>query len=369
MTAPSQETTSPISDNDGLLPVVFTGRIDEYFKIWIVNVLFSILTLGIYSAWAKVRKMQYFHGHTSIDGHRFRYLARPIQILKGRIIAVAIVIAFTLLSSFSPIGGVVLGLAFLFAFPWLIIQGLRFSLRMTSYRNVRFNFEAKYGETFVTFILLPIVAFFTLYLAMPWVLKKIDQLIHSNIRYGNKEMTVDTSAGTYYLAALAAIGASILIFIVFGIVAAGLGANMSFLSQGQGIADQEVGFPASTIILMQVGLFVCYWIMITVVSAIYKSIIRNHLFGSMHIEDVARFKSDVQTLPYAWLNFSNSLILIGTLGLGLPIVAIRKTRFLAEATHVAPEPNFASVIDDLGETNSAFGEEAAEAFDVDFSLG
>ena len=34
----------------------FTGQAGEYFSIWIVNVCLSIVTLGIYSAWAKVRR-------------------------------------------------------------------------------------------------------------------------------------------------------------------------------------------------------------------------------------------------------------------------------------------------------------------------
>jgi uncharacterized membrane protein YjgN (DUF898 family) len=34
----------------------FTGCAGEYFRIWIVNVCLSVLTLGIYSAWAKVRR-------------------------------------------------------------------------------------------------------------------------------------------------------------------------------------------------------------------------------------------------------------------------------------------------------------------------
>ncbi len=35
----------------------FSGRGSEFFGIWIVNVLLSILTLGIYSAWAKSQNL------------------------------------------------------------------------------------------------------------------------------------------------------------------------------------------------------------------------------------------------------------------------------------------------------------------------
>jgi uncharacterized membrane protein YjgN (DUF898 family) len=39
----------------------FTGRGGEYFGVWIVNLLLTIVTLGIYSPWAKVRRLQYFY--------------------------------------------------------------------------------------------------------------------------------------------------------------------------------------------------------------------------------------------------------------------------------------------------------------------
>jgi uncharacterized membrane protein YjgN (DUF898 family) len=42
-------------------------------------------------------------------------------------------------------------------------MNLRFKIRMTAYRNVRFNFIGKYGRAFVVFILLPIMSVFTLY--------------------------------------------------------------------------------------------------------------------------------------------------------------------------------------------------------------
>jgi len=70
-------------------PVEFTASAGEYFRIWIVNLVLTILTVGIYSAWAKVRKKRYFYGHTRIDRDSFEYRGRPIAILKGRLIAVA----------------------------------------------------------------------------------------------------------------------------------------------------------------------------------------------------------------------------------------------------------------------------------------
>ena len=72
--------------------VNFHGTGKEFFSIWIVNLLLTIVTLGIYSAWAKVRTNRYLYGNLEIDGHRFAYLAEPLQILKGRIISAILLV-------------------------------------------------------------------------------------------------------------------------------------------------------------------------------------------------------------------------------------------------------------------------------------
>ena len=59
--------------------VRFSGQAGEYFKIWIVNIVLSIITLGIYSAWAKVRTKRYFYGNTHFKNHNFEYQLQPHQ--------------------------------------------------------------------------------------------------------------------------------------------------------------------------------------------------------------------------------------------------------------------------------------------------
>ena len=166
--------------------VEFSGKGGEFFGIWIVNILLTIITLGIYSAWAKVRTQQYFFGHTKVDGHAFRYLATPIQILKGRLLAFAVIAVISLLTQLIPVFALLFAFAAIFVMPWLLLQGIKFNLRMTAYRNVRFGFHGTYGETFLNFIIMPILALFTLYLMMPYVFKRMDKFIYDNISYGGK---------------------------------------------------------------------------------------------------------------------------------------------------------------------------------------
>ena len=76
--------------------ITFSATGSEYFRIWIVNLLLSIVTLGIYSAWAKVRRNRYFYSSTHLAGSSFEYHGNPIAILKGRIVAAVVVGAYAL---------------------------------------------------------------------------------------------------------------------------------------------------------------------------------------------------------------------------------------------------------------------------------
>lgn len=110
-------------------PFQFTGQTGEYFRIWIVNILLTIVTLGIYSAWAKVRNQRYFYGNTILDGSSFEYTAEPLRILRGRIIAVVVLIAYQGATFISPMVNIVAFVALMVALPAVIVFAMRFRMR------------------------------------------------------------------------------------------------------------------------------------------------------------------------------------------------------------------------------------------------
>src|SRR5271154_6094945 len=77
-------------------PLHFAGNGAEYFGIWVVTLLLTIVTLGIYSPWAKVRWLQFFYPHTELAGSSFDFHGSPMKILIGRVIALAMLIAYNL---------------------------------------------------------------------------------------------------------------------------------------------------------------------------------------------------------------------------------------------------------------------------------
>src|SRR3954467_12852929 len=101
-------------------PLRFTGSGSEYFRIWITNTFLSIVTLGIYSAWAKVRRTRYFYANTRLAGAGFDYHGKPGAILKGRIASLVLFVVYQLASESTRLLAAVLFVLALGAMPWLI---------------------------------------------------------------------------------------------------------------------------------------------------------------------------------------------------------------------------------------------------------
>jgi uncharacterized membrane protein YjgN (DUF898 family) len=122
--------------------LTFTGTGTEYFRIWVVHALLTVLSLGVYSAWAKVRKARWFAQHTRLLGDPFDYHGQPRKILLGRLVAIALVIAYSQSFRWSTTAGLVVVGVLLVLGPALYGTAQRFRMLNTSWRGVRFGFDA-----------------------------------------------------------------------------------------------------------------------------------------------------------------------------------------------------------------------------------
>jgi len=194
--------------------IEFTGKASEYFGIWIVNLLLSIITLGIYSAWAKVRRKKYFYNNTLVEGVGFDYHANPIAILKGRVIAVTLLILYQVLARFSPIASVILAVLFSMALPWIFVRGLTFNARNSSHRGLRFDFDGKYGQAAKVLILYPALILFTLGLAFPLVAQRMNQFIFDHHKFGTSHFEMKALVSDFYKIYLKLFGVIILLGVI-----------------------------------------------------------------------------------------------------------------------------------------------------------
>lgn len=202
------------------LQFVFTGSGSEYFRIWIVNALLTIVTLGIYSAWAKVRTMQYFYRSTRLDGATFDYHGSAKAILKGRAIVFGLIAVYQLVAALSPAAGGLLAIALAVVSPLLLVRSLRFRMANSSYRGLRFAFTGGDRDGYTVFLLWPLLTGLSLFLLGPLAHQRLKRFQHNNTRFGSASFAFDATAGAFYRVYLVT-AVVVLLFLIAGGLAGG----------------------------------------------------------------------------------------------------------------------------------------------------
>ena len=337
----------------------FTGSGGEYFKIWIVNILLSILTLGIYSAWAKVRKKRYFYSNTVLMGSTFDYLADPLKILKGRIIAVVILVLYSFAGGISPVVGGILALALFVLMPWIVIKSLTFNAYYSAYRNIRFDFNATYGSAFVVFVLYPILIVFSLGLAYPFIIKKINEFIIDHSAYGTSNFKFNATGGQFYIVFLKALAMySVVSTILMGAVYFIIGDDLFSLMEGDVSGINEIALISVLVLSLPAFLFIFAYVYVAMINLVF-----NELTLQEH-----QFSCSLSVGKMCWIIFSNMLMVSFTFGLMIPWAKIRVTRYRLSCLSINVQGNPEDFIAAEKKRSSAIGEEVGEMFDMDIGL-
>ncbi|GAA6121044.1 YjgN family protein [Acidovorax sp. FG27] len=130
-------------------PMRFTGQGGEYFRVWIVNLLLTIVTLGLYTPWARRRTAQYFYGHTLVAGSPLEFTAQQRRMVVGFLVLVGITVAYQIAANTGQdlvAGLFILGGALLAPFIWG--SAMRFRLGNTRWRGLRLQFTARWAEIY-----------------------------------------------------------------------------------------------------------------------------------------------------------------------------------------------------------------------------
>lgn len=324
---------TPYSEPPSASPFRFTGNGGEYFRIWIVNVFLSVITLGIYSAWAKVRRKRYFYGNTLLNDAGFDYLADPKAILKGRIIVFAAFAVYSLVKQVVPLLGFALSIVLLGVLPWLVIRASSFNARNSAHRNVRFGFQAAYRET-SSFLVIPVFLVpLTLGLIYPYYVYRKKKFFLEHSTYGTAPFAFGATAGAYYGVYFKA-AMMFLLFLAGSIVTVGIGAIPLYL------------------------LFAAYRD-----GAIARLTWNNTTLAGMP------FTCNWRTGELFKLYFINSLAIIVTIGLLVPWTAIRTARYQLERLTIrADSAELDGFLANAQAQVGATGDEAADLLGFDFGL-
>ncbi len=334
--------------------VEFSGTAREYFGIWIVNVILSILTLGIYSAWAKVRREIYFKNNTKILDHGFGYHATGKQILKGRLIAAGVLSGLGAIDTFLPFWNVAFIPVFLFLLPWLLNNSMRFAARMASYRNVRFNWHGTYWGTFWFFVVAPSFGILTLGLIAPLISKSYYSYFARSHSYGTTRFTSKPGVSGYYFAFfVGVILPTLLLSCVISIL----------VLLGRGSAS--IADPGYLLIVLPFVLATLYFFSW---SLFYGTLCRNLMMKSLSLSDVATFDSKINPARLIWISLSNLVAIIASIGLLFPWARVRMYSYVAGCTEINIKGDVENFVDEAVASRSSFGEELAEFEGVEAAI-
>lgn len=303
-------------------PIVFTGTAQEYFGIWIVNLLLTIVTIGLWSPWAKVRRERWTAGHTLIDGSPFEYHARGLQIFIGRAVLLLITLAYVLVIVFFPDYIWIPVVGMLVLTPLLLNRGLRFAMRVSGWRGVRFDFNGSYLKTAYYFMLMPLLSYVTLGLFAPVGTRLSARYLAANLSFGGQPFATDPPLKRLY----GVLGRTYLLALALLVpVVASVGLTIWYFIANPPPDPSRVEPPfwifalnAAPYFLFIFGIFVYYSISTT-------NVVLNH----MTLDGRHRFRSTLSPLRFFWILVSGWVVTAVTIGLMHPWAACRRWRYVA----------------------------------------
>lgn len=366
----------------------FNGQANEFFSIWIVNVLLSIITLGIYSAWAKVRTETYFYSNTLLDGASFRYHAKPVQILKGRIIAFTIFSIYYFSGYYSTmLTGITIAILALLM-PAFIVMSVAFRLRNSSYRNVRFNFNKNFKKAYTIFLLPFLFMAIYIYVAIQFQseFKPGSEYVTSDLMplfvmpliigfmfpvfeyflvkfrinhssFGRSFFEFDSTVGSFFRIYFVA---GVIFFLGIILTTMIISALSSYLFSVVSSSETDPFYVLLTTLLPMMAIYL--W-----VFAYIQTRKTNLIINSSKIQE-HQLRSKLEVGKMAYLYFTNTFAIAFSLGLLTPWAMVRTKHYKTSCTSLISLTSLNNIIAAEREDQSAYGEEIGEMFDLDLGL-
>ena len=375
-----------------LVPVEFGASGSEYFRIWIVNLLLTLVTLGLYYPWARVRKLRYFYANTRVAGHVFDFHGNPWRMLRGYVLIGVLGGLYSLAGRLSPAAGLIALVILAAVWPALLRASQQFRLANTSWRGLRFRFTGGMGEAYramlplfaaalpfaflgalaprdcstrpsaawgAWFGIAALLALAVLPLGF-WMVKKYQ---HDHYALGGERTQLRAGVGSFYGLSFKALGVLVLAGILFGVAALAVVMSLGIRARTPGVTSGWGGM-----VVLPIAIAVLYVFMVAFIRAYGSARVQNLVWGQTSSRQL-QFHSTLRFSSLLGLTLKNWLLIALTLGLYWPFAAIAQTRLrLAAVTVSSTRP-----LDELGggardSADDASGDAAGDLFGIDIGL-
>ncbi len=330
----------------------FHGTGSTLLGMQIVNICFSMATLGVYHFWGKAKIRRYLFSQTAFAGDRFVYHGTGKELYQGFLKAMLVfgipyfllvaVHTFLALPTWidmlsQVLGGLVLSLYV----PIAMINARRYRLTRTSWRGIRFSFRGRTKDFMTLYIRGWCFTVLTLGTYYPYFQTRRQAFLYSHTYVGNQRFDF-TGHGSGLMVPFA-----VTLFVTYAVLLL-CGLTLAFQLTNAGL----------TLLLIPLVLGpVWIWLL----GQKHKYFWDHTTFGS------ACFSSGITWQKLLSLYLGNIGLLLVTLGFAWPWVTARNARFYTSTLSLRGAANFDNILQDLT-VSSVTGEGLSNLLDTGFDM-
>ena len=337
------------------MPIGFHGTGGGLFKIMLINWILTFFTLGIYYFWGKTKVRNYLWEQSSFAADRFHYHGTGGELFKGAVIfGLMISLLNAGIFGIGAIWGpqaqiwaqVMMPYIILFLLPVIMVGAFRYRLSRTAWRGIRFSFRGKRKSALGLYIKGYLLTALTFWLYWPYFTAQKQKFWRSHVYFGSQSFDYNGEGKDIVKAFLL----MVLLYVVC------MGTPMILPQLIPGI-DKQLMFTA-------------FWVMLIplMIGFMYYTVYLDRYHWSKTQFAGGTFNYDATGKQWIMLSLTNFLIILFTLGLGIPFATVRSRKFLADHLHVTGNMQLSQVVQEA-QKSSALGEGAADGFDMDIDIG
>ena len=360
----------------------------EYFRIWIVNLVLTIVTLGLYYPWAKVRRLRYFYNNTHIDNYAFDFHGDPRKMLRGFLLVWSMGVLYAIAGNVSHVAQTVMFAIFVAVWPALFQSSMQFRLANTSWRGLRFQFKGNVAGAYKVLLPMLLPALLIMLLGLwaqggeqqagapsavmqggiafavsavmlgslfmaPWWFRDLKKYQHDHYALGAVQTELNATVRSFYGA----------FFKISGVTLMGAVAPVVFIwivYLVHGAIEPKIGFLA----------FVLWFGSIILLPRPYiDSRLQNLLWNHTGCGKQLQFRSELRFRTLLGLMAKNSFLVMVTFGLYWPFAKVALARTQLKAVAVATTVNLDQLDDPLRpKSATAVGDATGEFLGLDVGL-
>lgn len=383
----------------------FSGTGGEYFRVWIVNLLLSIITLGLYTPWARRRSARYFYDHTQIAGSPLEFTAPLRKMVVSFILFALLYLAYKIAAETGQDTMVlvfIIGAAALAPYIWG--SAMRFRLASTRWRGLQLHFAAGWKDVYLASW--PIFVMAALWIAISFGLEVLAaDLGAPAVRKPRGVQFPVVSAPMWGLIALgvvvsllciirvefnyksllvlrAGIGqqrgrwkpvygdfvriwvATIVVFLLGVALILAMGTSAIYTLQAM---FQQARGPALFILvfLVVIGIFLGLVLASAPARAYREARMFRLIWSNVGLGQIARFKCDLRHWAFVRLRIKNILLTLLTLGFYRPYARVSEYRLKADSVTLHVKGGLDQLVGELVKQQEGLGDALADAAGLD----